>query len=144
MKECFVPIEVCKKLAAKGYDGRKNGKCVEKISGNECEDWDDEEMMWYDVIDVKTTPRIHIYDALKWLEEKKHIYVISVPYPAMSTIDRVMWYYEVKYHSDGVFMDVINSLEGYMKSEEAAIAGIERVLDNFIEEETKWICKTKP
>ena len=134
MKEYILPVEVCKKLAAKGYDGRTDGKFVEKTPGTEREEWDDEEMKWYTVTDVKTTPRIHVYDALKWLGEKKRIYVISVPYPTMSTIDRVMWYYEIKYHSDGAFMEVINSLEGYMKSEEAAIAGIEYVLDNLIKE----------
>ena len=134
MKECFVPIEVCKKLAAKGYDGKRNGKYVEKIPGTEREEWDDDEMMWYDVTDVKTTPRIHIYDALKWLREVKGIDIL----PQRGHIDldsngKATRYYNVNIYFERRFACTLdNDEQDYSTYEQAAIAGIEYVLDNLI------------
>lgn len=126
MKEEFVSYEIAKKLEAKGMcnDGNygyndKGEICVPVYN------LDDDQ-----VKAMCPCPQIH--EVLKWLRDEKKIYVVVTPYPSMSTIDKVVWCYQIKHNSDGVFMEEIDGVETYMFYRRAALAGIEYVLDNLI------------
>jgi hypothetical protein len=86
----------------------------------------------YDDFDDHDTVAPTISQVLLWLREEKKIYVVVTPYPSMSTKDKVVWCYQIKHNSDGVFMDEIDGLVSYMDYRCAAIAGFEYALDNLI------------
>lgn len=72
----YVTLECSKRLKELGYDGKTSGKYVEKIPGTEREEWDEEEFMMVQITDVVTYPKVHLYDAQKWLREKHGIRVL--------------------------------------------------------------------
>lgn len=126
MKEDFVTYEIAKKLEAKGMGNDGNYGYNDK--GEICVpvyNLDDDQ-----VKDMCPCPQIH--EVLKWLREVKKIYVVPTPYPSMSTIDKVRWSCLIKHKSDGAFMEVPFMPETYMHYKDAAIAGIEYVIDNLI------------
>lgn len=124
MKEEFVTFEIAKKLKEKGYNGKTTGKHVEKISGTEREEWDDAEMMYVTVTDVVTYPNAHIYDVLKWLRKEKKLHI------AVDIWSRE-WGYDVLRLMGGDSLHW-SGIANYKNYEEAALAGIEYVLDNLI------------
>ena len=127
MKEEFVPNGLARKLQAKGCpldkvyrsDGVRPLFYELHLGHPEWQDCD----AWY----APTVAQV-----LLWLIEEKKIYVIPTPYPSMSTKDKVIWCYQIKHNSDGAFMDGVDGLESYMDYRDAAINGIEYVIDNLI------------
>lgn len=74
-----------------------------------------------------------ISQVLNWLEVEKQIYILVEPFPSMATKDKVCWSWSLKWNSDGIninhtFLDDFT----YLTSKEAALAGIEYVLNNMI------------
>lgn len=72
----YVTLECSKRLKELGYDGKESGKHVEKIPGTEREEWDEEMCMMVQITDVVTYPKVHLYDAQKWLRDKYGIIVL--------------------------------------------------------------------
>lgn len=128
--EDFVTIEIAKKLKEKGYNGRTNGRHVEKVPDTEREEWDDAEMMYVTVTDVVTTPRVRIWDALKWLREEKDVVVSVYPYYGKSV--NVHWWWDIRTPVYKVEIESNIKQDGFGSYEQAALAGIEYVLDNLI------------
>ena len=127
MKKEFVTRGLARKLLAKGCPISK----VYKEDGTrplfynlpmEHPNWQDCDA-WY----IPTVEQV-----LLWLREEKKIYVIPTPYPSMSTKDKVVWCYQIKHNSDGVFMKGVDGAETYMFYRRAALEGIEYVIDNLI------------
>ena len=69
-----------------------------------------------------------IEQVLKWLREKFFIHISTKPYPCE---DGIMWMYEIRKFSQYATFILANKT-GFAKEEQAALAGIERVIDNFI------------
>ena len=69
-----------------------------------------------------------IYEALKWLREEYSIHISTKPYPCE---DGLMWLYEIRKFSKYISAVVANKT-GFIKEEQASVAGIEYVLDNLI------------
>ena len=126
MKEEFVSYEIAKKLEAKGMGNDGNYGYNDK--GEICVpvyNLDDDQ-----VKAMCPCPQIH--EVLKWLRDEKKIYVVPTPYPSMSTIDKVVWSSLIKHKSDGAFMEVPFMPETYMHYKDAALEGIEYVIDKLI------------
>lgn len=126
MKEEFVTYEIAKKLEAKGMGNDGNYGYNDK--GEICVpvyNLDDDQ-----VKAMCPCPQIH--EVLKWLRDEKKIYVVPTPYPSMSTIDKVIWSCLIKHKSDGAFMEVPFMPETYMHYKDAALEGIEYVIDKLI------------
>lgn len=68
----YVSYELAKKLKACGFD-EPCGKGVKIIPGTEREEWDEEEWQWCTVKDIEYYPKITLWQAHKWLREKKGI-----------------------------------------------------------------------
>lgn len=69
-----------------------------------------------------------ISQVLKWLREKYSIHISTKPYPCE---DGLMWLYEIRKFSKYISAVVANKT-GFIKEEQAALAGIEYILDNLI------------
>ena len=69
-----------------------------------------------------------ISQVLKWLRDNHKLHISTKPYPCE---DGLMWLYEVRKFSSVLVCVVVNKT-GFQKPEQAAIAGIEYVLDNLI------------
>ena len=122
----FVTYEIAKKLQSKGMGNDGNYGYNDK--GEICVpvyNLDDDQ-----VKAMCPCPQIH--EVLKWLRDEKKIYVVPTPYPSMSTIDKVVWSCLIKHKSDGAFMEVPFMPETYMHYKDAALEGIEYVIDNLI------------
>lgn len=134
MKEDFVTLEIAKKLKEKGYTGGTNGKYIEKVPGSEREEWDDVAVMYVTVTDVISYPKAHIYDAMKWLREEKGIDIlVHRGHISINNKKEVTRHYCVNiYFIDRFACTVDNDEQDYPTYEQAAIAGIEYVLDNLI------------
>lgn len=145
MKEEFVSYEIAKRLKEKGF----KEKCVSHYFGDEfnynisqfrgvcLEDF----MMSFNTLcrTENLYPSYHkcvdaptISQVLEWLREEKNIYVIPIPYPSMSTKDKVVWCYQIKHNSDGAFVETVDGAETYMFYRRAALEGIEYVIDKLI------------
>ena len=84
--------------------------------------------IWHrDNIDAPTISQV-----LKWLREKKKIYVSILPFATHSTINKVAFYYLIKYNSTDETMEGIEQNTYCAEWNDAALAGIEYVLDNLI------------
>ena len=70
-----------------------------------------------------------ISQVLKWLREKYSIHISTKPYPCE---DGLMWLYEIRKFSKYISAVVANKT-GFVKEEQAAIAGIEYVLNTLIQ-----------
>jgi hypothetical protein len=124
MSEDFVPYELAEKLKEKGfdypcithYDINKKLKVVVR-----------EPIFWHsDVLSYTDAPTIS--QVLKWLGEKLQIHISTKPYPCE---DGLMWLYEVRKFSS-VLVCVVANKTGFQEPEQAALVGIEYVLDNLI------------
>lgn len=114
----FVTYEIAKKLKAKGMgnDGNygyndKGEICVPVYNLDEDQ-----------VKAMCPCPQIH--EVLKWLREKKHTYIYV-------DVCRAGWFFEVKCLRS-LYMINTTFFDKHKSYEQAAIAGIEYVLDNLI------------
>lgn len=143
MNEDFVTYELAKKLKEKGF----REPCLlhyESTGGfysNSIDSYDrpNQELDYSDflkcfnegnsigLIDAPT-----ILQVLKWLRKEKKIYVSILPFATHSTINKVAFYYLIEYNSTGETMEGIEQNTYCAEWEDAAIAGIEYVLDNLI------------
>ena len=142
MKEEFVTYEIAVKLKEKGFDCNEPFAMYNELgvfhklyssadftvgydaNFRDCYDYDD--------FDDHDTVAPTISQVLLWLREEKKIYVVVIPYPSMSTKDKVVWCCQIKHNSDGVFMKGIDGAETYMFYRRAALEGIKYVIDNLI------------
>ena len=142
MKEEFVTYEIAVKLKEKGFDCNEPFAMYNELgvfhklysSADFTVSYDASFRDYYDYddFDDHDTVAPTISQVLLWLREEKKIYVVPTPYPSMSTIDKVIWSCLIKHKSDGAFMEVPFMPETYMHYKDAAIEGIEYVIDNLI------------
>ena len=143
MKEDFVPYDIAVKLKEKGFkekcfayyfpDGselcfNKNpfrGGIVEDClySNNSLP----AECVASDFIDIPTISQV-----LKWLRKEKKIFVDVNSFPTYSTKEMVAYAVDVRCNSVGYSMETVKSAKSFARWEEAAVAGIEYVLNNLI------------
>lgn len=106
----LVNFEIAKRLKEKGFDWVKittyNPKT--KVRNNHLE------------------PTIS--QVLKWLRDKFFLHISTKPYPCE---DGLMWMYEIRKFNNHIVFVVANKT-GFVKEEEASLAGIEYVLDNLL------------
>jgi hypothetical protein len=69
-----------------------------------------------------------ISQLLKWLREKYSIHVSTKPYPCE---DGLMWLYEIRKFNEYISIVEANKT-GFIKEEQAALAGINYTLNNLI------------
>ena len=69
----FCSYELSKDLKACGFD-EPCGKSFKIIPGTEREEWDEEECQWCTVQDIEYYPKISLWQAQKWLREKKKMH----------------------------------------------------------------------
>lgn len=69
----FCSYELSKALKACGFD-EPCGKSLKIIPGTEREEWDEEECQWCAVRDIEYYPKISLWQAQKWLREKKKMH----------------------------------------------------------------------
>lgn len=125
MNENFVTYELAVKLKEKGFNWicsrYYRTKCKDLFMVFPCEDWSDTK----ERINAPTIPQV-----LKWLREEKKIHIIV-------EISDSGWYYtlypNVRWENDKLKSDkYIMSFKHKASYEQAALAGIEYVLDNLI------------
>lgn len=68
----YCSYELSKALKAAGFD-EPCAKGVKIIPGTEREEWDEEECQWCTVQDIEYYPKITLWQAQKWLRERKGI-----------------------------------------------------------------------
>lgn len=111
----YASYDLALKLKACGFDGPCD-KCFKIIPGTEREEWDEEECQWCTVQDVEYYPKITLWQAQKWLREKKHISV-RVSYIAYHKV----WFADWLNLDSGEFDDTDATFATY---EEALADGI--------------------
>ena len=132
MNEDFVPFELAVKLKEKGF--RK--PCVAT--------YDKDGMLGYNYYQPKSIKAVSFDDCLcisddlvlaptisqvlKWLREKKKIFVVIAVNPTLSTKDKIAYYYQVYSNCNGVTSDYYESEYLYSQWEECAIDSIKYVL----------------
>lgn len=133
--EDFVTSEIAKKLKEKGFREECFARyyCSDKAYFEENSYNPDTESIFYCYNNDEDLGRFYIdaptiSQVLKWLRDKFFLHISQKPY---SCEDGLMWMYEIrKFNKNIVF--VIANKTGFVKEEQAAIAGIEYVLDNLI------------
>jgi hypothetical protein len=124
--EDFVPFEIAKKLEGLGFDEssmffyREDGedKCVHCVDINK------------PLIDDKVIIAPTISQVVSWLEDKKKIF-LTVDIEPMGFFFIIN--YDILTNDNGEYeFNIYNSTTTYPSSIEAALAGIEYVLDNLI------------
>ena len=134
MNEDFVSFSLAKKLKKKGF----YRKCVST--------YDNDGMLGYNYIQPTSIRAIGFDDCLcshnvenddcidaptisqvlKWLREEKNIHI------GFGYIPRKKWRHVVMYMDDRFYNKPTLAVDGFLKIEQAAIAGIEYVIDNLI------------
>lgn len=129
----FVSYELAKKLKEKGYPQRPD-----YFNYSSYYEWDGlrkihslcNASVWFD----PNISRDNIYFAptisqvLKWLRENYSIHISTKPYPCN---DGIKWLYEIRKFNKYVSVVVANK-SGFIKEEQAALAGINCAFDNLI------------
>ena len=124
--EDFVPFEIAKKLEEKGFTLPKSnvvgkfdsdGIFHSQLYINFTETMDSEEII---------APTIS--QVLKWLRDNHKLHISTKPYPCE---DGLMWLYEIRKFNKYISA-VVSNKTGFTKEEQAALTGIECVLDNLI------------
>ena len=131
----FVTFETAKKLKEKGYPQVKQNTLAMY----------DELGRWYSMAEAideaYSFEDFDEYDCvcptisqvLKWLREEKEMYIVIQPFPTLVTKNKICWGWTFKGNSDGVYIDhTFPDDVNYATYEQAAIAGIEYVLNNLI------------
>ena len=129
MKEDFVSFDIAKKLEEKGFDCKTRYGYLPPMPVL-LEAFCDTNWSAKNGYSAPT-----IAQALKWLREEKKIYIDIVSFPSCITNDMVEFKPIVSYGSDGLTMKQHESAKTSGEWGEAALDGIEYVLDNLIEEE---------
>lgn len=127
--EDFVPYELAVKLKDKGFDY----PCITHYDINkELKVVVREPIFWHsDVLSYTDAPTIS--QVLEWLREEKEIYIVIQPFPTMATKNKICWSWDFKWNSDGMYIEhAFPDDVTYTTYEQAALAGIEYVLDNLI------------
>lgn len=78
-KQDYVSLEVAKLLKEKYFDKRCEQRFVEKVSGTEREEWNNDLCAVCTVFDVICYPKPTLYEAQKWLRENG-IYIEIAPH----------------------------------------------------------------
>lgn len=141
--EDFVTFELAKKLKEKGFPQRPD-----YFNYSSYYDWDGlrkihslaNASVWFD----PNISRDNIYfaptisQALKWLRKEKHIHINTSVYKDQSedADGRIIeewcfWNWDIQNCNSGYILQDGDDIE-YVSYEQAAVAGIECVLDNFI------------
>ena len=127
----FVYFEIAKKLKEKGYPQVKKNTIAMYSEYGEwyslAQNLDDFEYSFAD-FDEHDYVCPTISQALDWLREKYSIHVSTKPYPCE---DGVMWLYEIRKFSRYISIVEANKA-GFIREEQASLAGIEYILDNLI------------
>ena len=108
--EDFVPFEIAKKLKEKEFDWETSNVYERNAIACRYEDY----------------PKPTISQVLKWLREEKKIHI------GFGYSPRKKWRYVVMYMDDRFYNRTTLAVDGFLKIEQAALAGIEYVLDNLI------------
>ena len=138
----FVTFEIAKKLKEKGFKEKCFAYCQPRSAelifnyapyrGGVVEDCMysynslDARCIGSEFIDVPT-----ISQALQWLREERKIYV-SISFDLFNGNSELWWTYAIEDMKDGSFIVDIDAFTKSGSYEEAALAGIEYVLDNLI------------
>lgn len=122
--EDFVPFDLAKKLKEKGFPQKFFGKY--EMQGA-C--YIDDGRFYIDgcITEVKnayTAPTIP--QVLKWLREKKKIHI------GFGYSPRKKWRYVVMYMDDRFYNKPTLAVDGFIKIEQAALAGVAYCLENLI------------
>lgn len=118
--EDFVTFELAKKLKEKGFSYPCIGHYVDNqiyIAHYQNAFHSDND----ESIDAPTISQV-----LKWLREEKRIHI------GFGYSPRKKWRYVVMYMDDKFYTHPTLAVDGFLKFEQAALAGIEYVIDNFI------------
>lgn len=114
MKEDFVTYGIAVKLGKKGFN-IDTDFCYNQDGG---------------IVRVGTCPAPQIHEVLKWLREEKKIYV-AIDFFRFNGNTEIWWTYSVRYIDDDSTENIFESCK--RKSwEQAALAGIEYVINNLI------------
>ena len=126
MNEDFVTFELAVKLKGKGYPQRTFGE-YDMQGACYIEDG-----RFYKNGCITEVARAYtastISQVLKWLRDEYFIHISTKPYPCE---DGALWLYEIRKFSKYLTVIIANKA-GFIKEEQAALAGIECVIDNFI------------
>lgn len=123
----FVPFELALKLKEKGFNVpfyfyyRTDDKSLHHVNITN-------PLVYCDKIDDEVVIAPTISQVLKWLREKYSTHISTKPYPCE---DGIMWLYEIRKFNKYKSVVVANKT-GFIKEEQANIAGIKCVLDNLI------------
>lgn len=85
-------------------------------------------LVYGDYIDNEVVIAPTISQVLKWLREKYSIHVSTKPYPCE---DGAMWLYEIRKYNRYISIVKANKT-GFIREEQASLAGIEYTIDNLI------------
>ena len=139
--EDFVSFEIAKKLKEKGFyykcvstydkDGMLGDNYIQPTSIRAI--GFDELLSSHNVEDDGCIDAPTISQVLKWVREEKKIYIVIQPFPTMVTKNKICWSWDFKWNSDGAYIEhTFPDDVTYTTYEQAALAGIEYVLDNLI------------
>ncbi len=126
--EDFITYELAVKLKEKGF--RK--PCILYYNSDKVRTWFNEPDIAKNFIpttlgnDDVLAPTIS--QVLKWLRDKFFLHISQKPY---SCEDGLMWMYEIRKFNKYIIFVIANKT-GFVKEEQATLAGIEYVLDNLI------------
>ena len=130
MNNDFVPFELAVKLKEKGSPPRTFGE-YDMQGACYIEDG-----RFYENGCITEAARAYtaptISQVLNLLREEKKIYVSILPFATHSTINKVAFYYLIEYNSTGETMEGIEQNTYCAEWKDAALAGIEYVLNNLI------------
>ena len=122
MNEDFVTYELAVKLKEKGF----NYPCIGHYFNNQLYIAHYLTAFHSDKNETFDAPTIS--QVLKWLRDKYSTHISTKPYPCE---DGIMWLYEIRIFNKYKSVVVANKT-GFIKEEQANIAGIKCVLDNLI------------
>lgn len=122
MKESFIPYELAVKLKEKRF----NYPCIGHYVNNQLYIAHYQNAFHSNNNESLDAPTIS--QIKKWLRKKYFIHISTKPYPCE---DGIMWMYEIRKFSE-YLSAVITNKTGFVEEEQAALAGIEYVLDNLI------------
>lgn len=121
--EDFVPYELAVKLKEKGFN---------EDSWFHYDTDGDIVTRGYRLNHPDDVPAWTLQMAMKWLRKVKKIYIVIAVNPALSTKDKIAYYYQIYFNSTDVGSEYYGSKLCYAQWEECAIDSIKHVLNNLI------------
>ena len=125
----YVSHEVAVLLKEKGFNQYCDKRYVDKIEGSEREEWDDENLTYYTVTDTIEYPEPSLYQAQKWLREKKNMH-IAINREIDYKTKEEYWSFEIG-SVNGFHKSLMSSIDKFETYEEALNEGI-KILLKFI------------